>query len=394
MSERVKLKSLYLSGFKSFAWSPLREVQRNGTTELDFQGKRVEFGDITVFLGANGAGKSNVVGLFKMLALAMNGELADHVGKNGKASSFLHLGPQVTPRMEIALEFRGDTFTDGYRCILADAAPDALIFTSEVVEYHADGTPKPVTVALGAGHSESKLSQDIQGTGTPASVARVVRGLLQRCKAFQFHDTSTTAWVRKASYVDHSKYLRHDAGNLAAFLLGLRENHAQHYDLVRRTVGSACPQFADFDLVPDDKDRTLFLNWRAKDRPDYLFGPHQLSDGTLRFMALTALLLQPASMKPATIIIDEPELGLHPTAIALLAAMVNQAASNCQVILTTQSPTLVDHFRLEDIRPMAHTAGASTFLAIEPNELAHWLEDYSLGEMWQKNLFRGGPEHV
>ncbi|HEX5051521.1 MAG TPA: hypothetical protein VFZ65_07090, partial [Planctomycetota bacterium] len=249
MTERVKLHSLYLSGFKSFAYSPLRD-KKDRAGEIGYQGKRVEFGDVTLLLGANGAGKSNVVALFRMLGFAMTNALQEFVFTNGKASSLLHYGAQVTPRMEIAVELRGSDYTDAYRCTLADAAPDTLVFTSEVVEYHRDGAPTPSRHQLGAGHDESRLPEHASGGGKGSKESRFVFNLLQRCKSFQFHDTSSTSRLRKACYFDDSKYLRHDAGNLAAFLLGLKTNHARHYDLIRRTVSSACPQFEDFELSP------------------------------------------------------------------------------------------------------------------------------------------------
>ena len=134
--------------------------------------------------------------------------------------------------------------------------------------------------------------------------------LLQDCRTYQFHDTSENARIRKGGYIEDTRYLRSDAGNLAAFLLGLRQNHRHYYDLIVRTIGQVCPEFSDFELAPSDHSpHNLLLNWRGR-HGDYLLGPHQLSDGTLRFMALATLFLQPPDMIPAAIIIDEPELGL------------------------------------------------------------------------------------
>jgi predicted ATPase len=392
MSQRAKLSSLRISGFKSFAAAP--RAGATSTDTLGGDGNRVELGDVTVFLGANGAGKSNIISLFKMLGFAMNGKLQEFIGLSGRASSLLHMGARTTPQLEIAIEFRGEDFSTRYTCTLADSAPDDLVFHDESIEYQREGTAAPMNISLGSGHGESKLVQPDDGDHPIAKSKRVVRTMLFGCKAYQFHDTSPTARIRKACYFDDSRFLRHDGGNLGPFLLAIKQQHPRHYDLIRRTVSAACPQFDDFDLEPSDRDRMLLLNWRAKTQPDYLFGPHQLSDGTLRFMALAALLLQPEDGRPGTILIDEPELGLHPTAIAILAGMVKQASVGSQIVLTTQSPTLVDHFELENIRPMAHYAGRSRFLALDAAELRPWLQEYSLGDMWQKNLFRGGPEHA
>lgn len=122
-----------------------------------------------------------------------------------------------------------------------------------------------------------------------------------------------------------------------------------------------------------------------------LFGPHALSDGTLRFICLATLFLQPPEQLPATIVLDEPELGLHPYAIALLADMVRSAAQHTQVILATQSVTLVNQFEPEDILVVDRIQGKSAFRRLGKEEMASWLEDYGLGDLWEKNLLGGRP---
>jgi predicted ATPase len=134
------------------------------------------------------------------------------------------------------------------------------------------------------------------------------------------------------------------------------------------------------------------LEWRQKDS-DYPFLASHLSDGTLRFICLATALLQPSP--PATMVFDEPELGLHPFALTLLANLFEVAArrTSQQVIVSTQSAPLVNEFEPEDVIVVERAEGESVFRRLDSAKLSGWLEDYTLGELWQKNVFGGGPRN-
>lgn len=134
----------------------------------------------------------------------------------------------------------------------------------------------------------------------------------------------------------------------------------------------------------------IALRWREAGH-DEDFNCHQLSDGSLRFIALATLLLQPESNLPAIVIIDEPELGLHPYAITLLASMIHHASQYRQVIVATQSPALLDHFQPDDVIVVERPGRETEFKRLEPAALAEWLEEYTLSELWDKNVFGGRP---
>ncbi|MCH8148656.1 MAG: AAA family ATPase [Planctomycetes bacterium] len=378
--DRNKLRTIKLKGYKSF---------RN--TE-------VHFSDVTVLLGANGAGKSNLVSFFRMLNFVSTGALQDYIGRNGGSDSLLHYGRKTTTQIEAEVEFDGSGSRTYYKMRLADAAPDTLIFTDERATliftderavFDQRGCPRPQDIALGAGHKESELKKRAETEET----CRILFGMLSRCRVFQFHDTSSTAKIRKSGYTEDANYLRSDAGNLAAYLRMLQTTYSDCYQRIVDTVALVFPSFGDFILQPSaGSDNYILLNWKEQAHADYLLGPHQLSDGTLRFMALATLFLQPTERMPSVIVLDEPELGLHPYAISVLAGLVKSVATETQVILATQSPRLVDEFDPGQVVVLEIDKKAGTQCKqLEAEKLSEWLDEYSMGELWEKNIFGGRP---
>jgi predicted ATPase len=278
-----------------------------------------------------------------------------------------------------------------YEFSLAAAANDILIFTNEGTQFHRRNLPEPRVESLGAGHRESLLEES-GNAGNPTS--RIVRNALRRCRPYHFHDTSATAKIRQSGYIEDNAYLRSDAGNLAAMLYGLknRPETTPYFERIENTIRQAFPQFKQFVLEPQrNNGNYVMLNWYSRHNPDYLFGPHQFSDGALRFAALTTLLSLPPSSMSGLIVLDEPELGLHPQAIGLLAEMLKSAACAAQVLVATQSPVLVNQFDLSQIRPIEHRHGRSAILELDTEAYTEWLEEYSTGELWEKNIIGGGP---
>jgi len=210
-------------------------------------------------------------------------------------------------------------------------------------------------------------------------------------RAYHFHDTGPKSPLKTTNEVDDNRFLRPDGANLAAFLYYLRLKHPDSYSLIRRTIQRVAPFFEDFVLEPLRlNEKMIQLEWRHVGSEDY-FDASSLSDGTLRFMALATLFLQPEELRPSIILVDEPELGLHPYAITLLASLVKQASVNSQVILSTQSSLLLDHFEPEDVLVAERANGSTQIRRLEPEPLKVWLEDYSLGQLWEKNEIGGRP---
>jgi len=361
----MQLKKIILKGFKS-----IRELE-------------LELRPLNVLIGPNGAGKSNFIGVFKLLNEMVEGNFQNTIARSGGAGTFLHFGGKVTERIEVELRFG----PNGYKCVWAPTADGSLFFEKEVTLFFGDYAPIHQEL-LGTGHKESWLSQHAPKPVTP--VSGYVMNALGSWKVHHFHDTSDTAKVKSIGDINDNFYLRSDASNLAAFLYSLKYGlFKSHYEAIRDQVRQVAPFFDDFLLRPDPTNETkIRLEWREKSS-DYPFMAYHLSDGTLRFMCLATLLLQPNP--PSTILIDEPELGLHPYAITVLASLFRSVTTNTQLIVSTQSVPLVNQLTLEDILVVDRVDGQSIFRHLQPEEMEDWLDDYGLGDLWEKNLLGGRP---
>jgi predicted ATPase len=380
MENRDKLQEIEIKGFKSF----------------DRDGAKIPFGDVTVLIGANGSGKSNIVSFFEMLNFLVTGALQNYIAQHGFATSFLHYGPKLTSRLEGNVKFVEVQrhSTSSYYLVLSHAVNDVLIFNEETIEFHKRGHKKPQTISLNPGSKESEL-KEIQ-KNPRKKTEKTIYHLLKQCQVYQFHDTSSAARVRNKCYIQDNKFIYSDGGNLAAYLYRLKttEDGGKYYERIIQYIRMAMPQFHDFDLRPlPENERYVMLNWYDNTQKE-LFGPHQLSDGSLRFICMAALFLQPPGMLPSVIVIDEPELGLHPVALGLLSGMVRKASRHCQVVLATQSPALLDEFEPEEV-VVVERDEKSHSTKVNPikdqKQLDEWLKEYTLSELWDKNVLGGKP---
>jgi predicted ATPase len=291
------------------------------------------------------------------------------------------------------LRFAADRGTNFYRFSLAHVRQDdTFLFTNEEVQFHASDaelpTP-PIPVGPG-GHRESGLSE--QWSGNDPTV-RFVKRLIEGCRVYQFHDTSVSSHLRGTPFVDDNRYLRADAGNLAAVLLRLQRDHPDIYAEILRSLQAVMPWLDNFVLEPEGPEgkQVVSLRWRMAGQGDYDFVAGQLSDGSLRIMALVTLLLLPAQMKPGILIIDEPELGLHPAAENIIGGLIKHASRTCQILLSTQSATFIDHFSADDVIVTEIENGESRFTRQSAAALQNWLERYTLSQIWDKNIIGGRP---
>jgi predicted ATPase len=421
-----RLANVRVQGFRSLATADLHEL-----------------GPVSVLIGPNGSGKSNLLSALRMVSLMTTQSLGRFTQEAGGASALLHNGPGVTREMSLRLEFEqseeppehpsepGTAYArppdapgppvpepppesgprpakrplilpsrsllrstprppqwNVYEARLGYAAGDRLFILAESAGTRIGGTEEYQWFEIGGGYDESRIDAGANDGPT----IKTTRWLLQRLNFYHFHDTSRTSLLRANSRVEDRKYLRSNGSNLGAYLLALRESEQGEDRGAYRRIGDLVRQVAPFIKALDPSevgDGTVQLLW--SDRRDDTFGPHHLSDGTLRLIALFTALAQPVSRLPLFCSIDEPELGLHPAALHLLCELVRSTSAHCQVMLSTQSPDLLDHFDASEVWVVEQPAGESAFTRQDPKALEAWLADYKLSELYHSNLLGGRP---
>lgn len=362
----------------------LKRVEIRGFRSI--RAMNLELRPLNVLIGANGAGKSNLISFFKMLNEMTSGRLQQYIATTGRAQSMLYFGPKTTPLLTARLAFETDGDVTTYSMRLAHGFNDTLAFAEETVQVRFAASAEHQTVWTSSGHQESGLTEH-GGLENPHCLR--LWSQLNRSRVFHFHDTSSSARVRQYSYIDNARPLLPDAANLVSVLFRLRRDHGTVYQRIVGTIRLIAPFFDEFDLEKTG-NHDIILNWRHRDS-DLIFGPHQLSDGTLRAICLVTLLLQPTAELPELMIVDEPELGLHPYALSVIASLFKAAAQHTQVLISTQSSRFLDFFEPGNVIVVERVGQESQFGRLDPDKLESWLEEYSLGEVWEKNIFGGGP---
>jgi len=357
------LEVISLSGYKS-----IRELKKFPLEK-----------GLNALIGANGSGKTNFIRFFELLGNIMdpNKGLQNYVRARGGAEAFLFRGMKVTPEMTAHLEFG----LNEYKFTLKAADDRSLFFAQESAPFNGPRYGR-IQNDQGSGHKESDL---VRWEGT-ASI-KWVKDTIRDWRVYHFHDTSSSAPVMGLCNLVDNDVLHGNAANLAAFLMRMSREHPERYEQIEETVRQVAPFFGEFELKEVSVGQTQLL-W--KDRySDLLYYPHQLSDGTLRYICLATLLLQPNPA--ATIIIDEPELGLHPQAIKLLASLLHEAAQRGQLIIATQASLLLDELTPEQVMVANHRNGETVLERLSSAKLQEWLKEYTLGQLWEKNQLGGQP---
>lgn len=376
---QTKIESISIKGFRSLADVSISD-----------------FPDVTVMIGANGSGKSNVIRFFEMLISMLKSQrFAEFVAQQGGADDQLFGGNRQSPRMEATVGVRTIEGRSDYRFSLSHAHPDRFIFTDESFRFFGTNLQsKGSWHHLGSGHGEANIisaRQDKFDQENPYYVIRVeaITRFLGDCMTYQFHDTSNNSNFKRLWDITDNNTLHGHGGNLAAILYRLQQLDRSRFDLICYHIGRVLPTFDRFVVEPSYGK--VLLRWKAK-WTDKTFGAHLTSDGSLRLFALVTLLNLPPEMLPSVVLLDEPELGLHPTAIGLVAQMIEQVSYDRQIIVATQSPLLVDEFELDKIIVLDLENGRTKLRKLDSDDYQVWLEqDYRPSQLWQKNLLGGRP---
>lgn len=346
------------------------------------QDQEIELKPINILLGGNGVGKSNFISIFTLIRNIYNQNLQSYVKSKGGADTFLHFGKKTTNEINIDITF-GSISSDTNRYIVKlNESHDNLFINSTKTAFLSYTTWSHQWIEKNK--LESELIQTNKGQ------AYYLNRWLKEFDVYHFHDTGDKSPMKGSSNVNDNRYLKNDGSNIASFLYFLKLKHNKHYQRIEKTIQSVAPFFDRFVLEPSNLNTELIrLEWREKGAPDSYFNAYHLSDGTLRFICLATLLMQPEP--PGTVIIDEPELGLHPVAINKLAALIRNVSKTTQVIISTQSLNLIDNFDPEDIVVTERTEDGSIFNRLNSTDLEIWLKDYTLGDLWGKNIIGAQP---
>ncbi len=338
----------------------------------------LELKELNVLIGANGSGKSNFIAFFQLIQQILLSKLQLYVSKEGGADSLLHFGRKKTQQISAELYF-GD---NGYKFNLEPTKDNRMVFSDEKFWWKIRGDWQ-----VGSGNFETEVETRGRRTGIYDYTVPVIKNW----RLYHFHDTGDSALVKQRQAINDNTYLRSDAQNLAAYLHLLKDQYPTHYQRIIKTIQLVAPFFGGFYLrpCPNSPDQ-IELEWVEKGE-DMPFKAHHLSDGTLRFICLATVLMQPEDHQPELILIDEPELGLHPYAINVLAALLRSTSKSKQIIVSTQSVGLLNEFEADDVIVCDRIDGATHLHRLDESALTNWLDDYSLGELWQKNLLGGRP---
>ena len=339
---------------------------------------RLRLTERNILIGANGSGKSKFVEVFHFAQAIGDGRLEEYVERAGGADPLLDYGAGATKRMSFRFAFGepGGTMELGL-----EPTDDQRLFVTTAI---LSDLPR-------LGPRSSAQSTDIVTPRAGDMGDGLERAYLRSWRIYDFRGVGRGSALRKNADLYDCETLHADGSNLASLLYFLREKHRESYDRIRDSVHLVAPFFEDFDIRPFALDkRILRLRWRHT-RTVRPFDVSEFSDGTLRFIALATLLAQPAELRPSVVILDEPELGLHPFAIGVLASLIQSASVKTQMVISTQCAQLIDHFEPEDVLVADRVDGATRLTRLDASALAGWLEDYSLGELWEKNHFGGRP---
>ncbi|MDE2636344.1 MAG: AAA family ATPase [Chloroflexota bacterium] len=365
MVEKRAIDKLTIKGFKS-----LQDVE-------------IELGKLNVLIGPNGGGKSNLISYFEMLREMVEENLQLWTGLQDGADRVLTYGAKTTPQLDSYIQFG----QNAYQFSLVPRSGDRFVFASELLVM-PERNRQPYS--LGRGHNEAKLKSQTRPSWEQPRQADYCYASISSWRVYHFHDTGPTARVKKKQDLRDNQTLHVDAANLAPYLYRMQHEYPHIYQEIIDAVQQALPFFRDFVLKPEANDsraHNILLRWRSMHDYDP-FLADQLSDGSLRFICLVTALKQPDP--PRTVIFDEPELGLHPYALTLLGSLLDSASEEMQIIVATQSVSLVDEFSVDDLIVVELDDRMSTFQRLDESQFNVWLNDYSVGELWEKNVLGGG----
>jgi len=299
----------------------------------------MELDKLNILTGSNGSGKSAFLSIFDMLHHLVIGDFEIYVERQGGAAEILHGGPEKTKRIEIEVWFEDESTLnrDGYEVKLF-LDHNLLRIKEEAVLYQDKGQTSITRKVISIGcPTESKLP--IWINKNKGRECYIYQDFLSSI-IYHFCDTGWTSRMKTTVDIYQTDKLWWDGGNIAAYLYYLQRTYLEAYQGIVNTIRQVFEQFVDFHLVPYERANPPTVRLKWIDQDNRIRPPEALSDGTLRFICLSTLLLQPLPKMPSIILIDEPEIGLDPSAQEILREMIKNASKYRTVIIATHSEEL------------------------------------------------------
>jgi predicted ATPase len=389
-------------------------------TSLTIKGYRslkdvtIPLGPLNVMIGPNGGGKTNIMDVLALLQEAATGSLSDAIDRRGPIRSLLFAGGAKS--IEVAVEI---SLPPGFRRALRSGAQKTLRYAVTLAPagggYYvksermwSDDVRKALGFPVFAGRgvlaratqtaaktflAEHQMTPAELALSRPDSVlspvARLRLTFLKKVLGravcvYGLPDTRTDAPMRQPQVARMESVLKRDSSNLPAVLqlISQSDRYEHMYEDIESELRAGFPQeFRGLKFPSSGGDGRIAMRWREKAFPDRSFDAYEISDGTINFVRLATLLA--GSTTPQVVCIDEPEVGLHPRLIRLVAEMLQANAGPRQFIVATHSPALVDKLNPEEVLVVEKTEGATQVRRLDPDDLKHWLDKFSLGELWQ-----------
>lgn len=357
----------------------INEIKVSGYKSI--QESAIKLNNLNILIGTNGSGKTNFLSIFKFLNHIINENLQKTVMLSGGADNFLYYGREITNKITIEIEFG----TSKYHIELSPTR-DILIIDKEVLTSTSPNN-SPSDIPFTKKELESNFRRET--LLRPSKIADQMLDAMKDWKIYHFHDTSANSPIRSTTKINDLNYFNDDGSNLASYLYFLKQHHPQNYLSIEKSIQHVAPYFDKFKLEPNlSNKKMIYLKWLSKGF-DQQMSIDDFSDGTLRFICYATLLQQPQEFIPQTLIIDEPELGLHPKALESLASMIKTLSKQKQVLVSTQSVEFINYFDIGDLIVVERDNTDSKFKRLEYEKFEKLLEEYSVGDLWIKNLLEG-----
>lgn len=358
---------------------------------------------LTVMIGANGVGKTSLLEIFSLLAASANAQLANKISElgglpdivtrdraNSIAISLSMSVPGYAPldyQLEVAL--KGFTYEIALETLTQQNNRHALEPFKHIdsrgldVKYFSTEDQKLLRPNWDHNPLETSLAQVPKMYQEPENI----RNRLASCTFYGALNVAPKSPVRLPQSMRPTSLPGANGEDLVSCLYYLRETDPERFEIIEDTLAATFPDFERLGFPPVAAG-TITMTWKDKNfsKPIYM---HQLSEGTLRFIWLITLLQSPGLT--AVTLIDEPEVSLHPELLRLLADMMREASQKTQLIVATHSDRLIRFLKPEEVLVCDAEDGLTTMRWGDSFNLEHWLEEYSLDQVWAMNLMGGRP---